>query len=119
MNFSPPETLKKRAFFLRAAARGQKIASAGMVVQILPTAPGEPLRVGYTTTKKLGNAVARNRARRRLREAARLTLAGLNLTQVDLVLIGRHDTAKLPFPQLCAALRQTVQARVHSQGSLL
>jgi ribonuclease P protein component len=101
----PPETLKRRADFLRLAAKGRKIARPGFVLQVLRGETETPLRVGYTATKKLGNAVARNRARRRLREAVRLALAGENLAGTELVVICRQETAAIPFPTLCADLR--------------
>ncbi len=116
--FSPPETLslpetlsaperfKKRADFLRLAARGRKIARPGFVMQFARSAAPAPLRVGYTATKKIGNAVARNRARRRLKEAARLAIAAMPpLNGVELVLICRADTATLPFATLQSSLR--------------
>ncbi len=101
----PPETLKRRADFLRLASKGRKIARPGFVLQVLRTEGKNPLRVGYTATKKLGNAVARNRARRRLREAVRLTLAVENFSGTELVVICRQETAAIPFPTLCADLR--------------
>jgi ribonuclease P protein component len=104
-DLAPPETFKRRAEFLALAARGRKIARPGFVMQALRDgAPDQALRVGYTATKKLGNAVARNRARRRLKEAARLTLAGRDLAGLKLVLICRQDTATLPFARLTAGL---------------
>src|SRR5580698_6433063 len=99
--FSPPETFKRRADFLRMASRGRKIAKPGFVIQVCTSETAAPLRVGYTATKKIGNAVARNRARRRLKEAARLTLAGRALQGVELVLICRQETATTPFAKLC------------------
>jgi ribonuclease P protein component len=105
-DFAPPETFKQRKDFLRLASRGRKIARPGFVMQILRNQSDAPLRAGYTATKKLGNAVARNRARRRLKEAARLTLAGQNLAGVELVLICRQETATIPFE----ALRQNLAA---------
>ncbi len=57
-------------------------------------------RLGFTTTKKLGNAVVRNRIRRRLREAARLYLAPSLRDHHDYVIIGRPEAATLPLPQL-------------------
>jgi ribonuclease P protein component len=105
-NFSPPDTFKLRADFLRLASRGRKIARPGFVLQFLRSDTAAPLRVGYTATKKIGNAVARNRARRRLKEAARLEIAGAGrLDGVELVLICRQDTAKLPFETLRGHLR--------------
>ena len=98
------ERLKKRQEFLRTAARGKRAAQPGLVLQAL--AVSEPsLRLGFTVTKKIGNAVVRNRARRRLKEAARLTLPGLALSGWDLVLIGRDATAERPFPLLIEDLR--------------
>jgi ribonuclease P protein component len=103
---SPPDRFKLRADFLRLASRGRKIARPGFVMQILRSDTATPLRVGYTATKKIGNAVARNRARRRLKEAARLELVGAGqLTGVELVLICRQETARLPFETLRANLR--------------
>ncbi|NNM57276.1 ribonuclease P protein component [Acidocella sp.] len=101
---SPPETFKRRAEFLRMASRGRKIAKPGFVMQFCTTGGQAPLRTGYTATKKIGNAVARNRARRRLKEAARLTLAGRDLSGVELVLICRQETGRLPFEKLCAGI---------------
>jgi ribonuclease P protein component len=101
---SPPETFKRRADFLRLAARGRKIARPGFVMQICTGSGEAPLHVGYTATKKIGNAVTRNRARRRLKEAARLTLAGQALPGVELVLICRQETARVPFDKLRAGL---------------
>ena len=65
--------LTRRGEFLKVASRGRKAARPGLVLQALPQ-PAGGLRLGFTATKKIGNAVVRNRAKRRLREAARLTL---------------------------------------------
>ena len=109
----PPPCLKVRAEFLRAAARGRKAAVHGLVLQAFARDDADPLRVGYTVTKKVGNAVVRNRTRRRLREAARLLLAGHALPGVDLVLIGRDATRGRPFAQLVDDLgRALVKAGV-------
>ena len=108
--------LKRRAEFLRVAAKGIKAPMPGLVLQALRRPDGAPARLGFTVTKKVGNAVKRNRTKRRLREAARLVLRGQTLrgapaTGVDLVLIGRDGTAKRPFPalldDLARALRRT------------
>jgi ribonuclease P protein component len=113
--FSPPETFKRRADFLRMASRGRKLARPGFVMQVCTNSSDAELRIGYTATKKLGNAVARNRARRRLKEAARLTLAGRALSGVELVLICRQETATVPFAKLRAgidaALAEAMAAR--------
>lgn len=95
-----PTRLKKRAEFLRVAAKGRKAPMPGLVLQALPRGDADPARLGFTVTKKVGNAVIRNRARRRLKEAARLLLREQALAGVDLVLIGRDATGKRPFPEL-------------------
>jgi ribonuclease P protein component len=83
-------TLKKRAEFL-ACARARKAHTAGMLVQGRQRREGEAegIRVGFTCSKKVGNSVARNRAKRRLREAARAVLPRLGRDGWDYVLVGR------------------------------
>jgi len=97
---APPERLKRRPQFLRVAAKGRKAVMPGLVLQVLPRADHGAARVGFTVTKKVGNAVIRNRARRRLKEAARLHLAEHPLHGVDLVLIGRDATGTRDFKDL-------------------
>ena len=96
--------LTRRSEFLRVAGRGRKAARPALVLQALPQPEG-PLRVGFTATKKIGNAVARNRAKRRLRAAARLTLAEAPPPGWDLVLIARDGTGSRPWDKLLADLR--------------
>lgn len=109
MRRNPPATLKRRAEFLHAAARGKKLARPGFVLQVVKAEPEAKLRVGFTASRKVGNAVARNRARRRLREMVRLTLAGSSLTGADLVLIARHDTVRIGFAALCGSFAETLE----------
>lgn len=97
---TPPQRLKRRAEFLRVASKGRKAPMPGVVLQALKRDDDAPARIGFTVTKKVGNAVIRNRTRRRLKEAARLLLAERGLTGVDLVLIGRDGTRKRDFPSL-------------------
>ena len=109
--------LTRRSEFLRAAGRGRKAARPGLVLQALPTGEGAPLRLGFTATKKVGGAVVRNRAKRRLREAARLTLSADAAPGWDLVLIARDATATRPFAQLLGDLRGALrQAGVSAAG---
>jgi ribonuclease P protein component len=95
-----PERLKRRADFLRVAGKGRKAPVHGLVLQALMRGDAGPIRVGFTVTRKVGNAVVRNRARRRLKEAARLLLRGQDLSGVDLVLIGRDATVRRRFADL-------------------
>jgi ribonuclease P protein component len=112
-----PPRLKQRRDFQRAASRGQKVARPGLVLQALPQ-PGQALRVGFTATKKLGNAVVRNRTKRRLREAARLLLGDGQVEGYDLVLIGRDQTRTRDFRTLMGDLRGAMkQAGVAIPGT--
>lgn len=63
-------------------------------------ADSRPPRVGFTATKKMGNAVARNRARRRLREAARRLVPLYGLPGVDYVFLARESTGAAPWDRL-------------------
>lgn len=103
-----PGRLKRRAEFLRAAASGKKAAIGGVVLQALARDDGQ-VRLGFTVTKKVGNAVVRNRTRRRLKEAARLLLQERPVAGVDLVLIGRDSTRKRNFLALQGDIRRALE----------
>lgn len=100
--------LKKRAEFLRVAAKGRKAPVPGLVMQALERGDQDPVRLGFTVTKKVGNAVVRNRTRRRLREAARQALAAEPVSGVDLVLIGRDATRGRKFALLVDDVRRAM-----------
>lgn len=97
----PVSVLRKRADFL-AAARARRQGTASMMVQGRKRGEdGLGMRVGFTCSKKVGNAVARNRAKRRLRAAAHEVLPVSGRIGWDYVLIGRKDiTAERPFEAL-------------------
>ena len=103
-----PGRLTRRAEFLRAAAKGRKAAATGVVLQALSRGDNDPARLGFTVTKKIGNAVIRNRTRRRLKEAARFVLDEHPVSGVDLVLIGREATRGRGFADLQNDLRRAL-----------
>lgn len=94
-----PTRLKKHRQFVCVANKGQKLVSSGLILLYMPNET-QYLRVGFTVTKKLGNAVVRNRIRRRLREVVRLGLQGFDKTGYDFVIIGRQATLIRPFKKL-------------------
>ena len=116
--------LKCRSEFLRAAGRGRKWAAPGLVLQACRrprNADGEadsaPPRVGFTASRKVGSAVQRNRARRRLRAAADQLLPRSARAGTDYVLIARAGTLTRPYQDLVGdletALKRVAEARNH------
>lgn len=103
--------LKRRDFL--AAAQAKSFAAKGVVVQMRDRKDGLPARAGFTVTKRLGKAVTRNRIKRRLREAARLTLPELAEMGHDYVLIGRASGLDRPFSSLQNDIR-TALKRLHT-----
>ena len=113
------QTLAKRSDFL-AAARARHRATPGFVVQArqrtTPDAATAPIRVGFTCSKKVGNAVARNRAKRRLRAIARAVLPEHGRAGWDYVLIGRLDkTASRDFAVMQRDLTDALE-KLHGNG---
>jgi len=102
------ETLKNRRDFL-AAARAPRVARPAFVVQCRNRGDDGPMRVGYTCSKKVGNAVARNHAKRRLRAAAHQVLPVHGRRGCDYVLIGRRGTtSEIAFSDLCTSLKDAI-----------
>ena len=97
------ERLKTRSQFLAVAATRRKCAVDGLVLQARARDDSTPhIGIGFTATKKVGNAVVRNRARRRLKEAARVALARAGAGGFDYVAIARAATPDTPFERLVA-----------------
>jgi ribonuclease P protein component len=95
----PMERLRQRADFL-AAATGVKIPAAAFVLQAKSRGDQGPPRIGFTVSKKVGNAVERNRVRRRLREIVRLTGTDRIRAGHDYVLVGRRAALAMPFERI-------------------
>ena len=106
------ERLKQRADFL-AAATGTRVPSAAFVLQARQRTDDGPARFGFTVSKKVGNAVERNRVRRRLREIVRLSHLALHIGH-DYVLVGRRAALNLPFARIAQDYEGALQ-RVHKR----
>lgn len=115
------DVMRRRADFLRAA-RARRVSTPSFLLQARRRSPDEAtatdpgaIRVGYTCSKKVGNAVARNRAKRRLREAARAVLPVKGRPGWDYVLVGRREvTAARRFDELKADLERALE-RLHDR----
>ena len=108
------ETIRKRADFL-AANRGIRVAPPGFVLLAQPN--GERgMRFGVTVTKKIGNAVVRNRMKRRFRALLRAALPGEGLADHDHILIGRDGGVERDFTKLRAELAEALARAAAGKG---
>jgi len=107
------ERLRQRSQFLAVAA-GAKVPTAGFVLQARRRDDEGPARVGFTVSKKVGNAVERNRVRRRLKEAVRLSGALRVRAGHDYVVVGRRAALTHDFARLIGDLEQSL-ARLHDK----
>jgi ribonuclease P protein component len=107
------DRLKTRADFLRAQ-RGLRRRAASLTLETCPTPAAKSatgrVRVGYTASRKVGGAVERNRAKRRLRAAAAALLPLYGQEGNDYVLVARRETLSRPFDGLLADLASTLKA---------
>lgn len=108
--------LKRRSEYLRIARNGRKWAMPGLVLQVGrgdvrddATDQAAAMRVGFTASRKVGNAVARNRVRRRLRAAAEEILPVHAKPGRDYVIIGRAATLRRPFHALLGDLENALK----------
>jgi ribonuclease P protein component len=111
MSAATMERLKRRPDF-RAAAAGQRASVGTFVVQARRRAEDGPVRIGFTVSRQVGNAVERNRVRRRLREMVRLSQGDGMHDGHDYVLIGRRAALAVPFGQMRQEL-DTALGRIH------
>ncbi len=108
------ERMRQRADFL-AAASGLKVHAGGFVLQARRREDQGPARIGLTVSKKVGNAVERNRVRRRLREIVRLSPLPL-MSGHDYVLVGRRAALALPFARMAEEFEGALK-RVQRRGA--
>ena len=101
------QSMPARRDFLQARNQGKKALARGLVIQATKR-DSDIWRVGLTASKKIGNAVCRNRARRRMRALARQHLAPLARPGVDYVLIARHDTISCDWQDLVTGLKKAI-----------
>lgn len=111
-----PRRLKKRREFL-AAREGERRRGRLLLLEVHDRkAPDEAPRVGFTVTKKVGNAPVRNRVRRRLREAVRLAGAAEMQPGHDYVVVGRREVLGAEFSALQAELTARIAGRRPPRG---
>ena len=108
------ETIRKRADFV-AANRGLRVARPGFVLLAHPNG-GRGTRFGVTVTKKIGNAVVRNRMKRRFRELLRAQLPTAGLPDTDHVLIGRDGGVERDFAKMGDELAEALRRAAAGKG---
>lgn len=115
-NKRTPGRLKNRPDFLAVQA-GEKLRGGTFLLEVLNrNSPEEEPRVGFTVTKRQGNAVERNRMRRRLKEAVRLS-AGFSMKPGhDYVIVARRDVLTTPFERLNSLLIERIEGRTKSRS---
>lgn len=98
--------LKRRAEFLRVAGSRKKWVAPGLILQAAagPTVPSAETRIGFTASRKVGIAVVRNRARRRLKAAVAATMPLHAAAGHDYVLVARAETVRRPYAELVGDL---------------
>lgn len=107
-NGNPIQRLVRRSEYLRVARARKYVVTKGLILQFETKdlkADGSAPRVGYTVSKKVGNAVTRNRARRRLKSVVNDVLSSSIEQPLDLVLIGRVDTLQRTYDELLEDFR--------------
>jgi len=102
--------LKRRAEFLRVAGTKRRWVAPGLILQVAPSSsaatesPASVPRIGFTASRKVGGAVVRNRARRRLKAAVAALMPLHAAPGHDYVLVARGETARRPYVDLMTDL---------------
>ena len=119
---NPVERMVKRSQYLRVARARKYVASKGLILQFEikdPNEGGNRHRVGFTVSKKVGNAVVRNRARRRLKSVVNDVLTSSEERPLDLVLIGRVNTLKRSYDELLSDFRFVLKSARTRQEKII
>jgi len=112
------ERLKRRSDFravAQAAGGGARVHASAFILQARARGKAGPPRVGFTVSKQVGNAVERNRVRRRLRELIRLAPPAALSASHDYVLIGRRAALKVAFDAMMKELGGALR-RIHASS---
>jgi ribonuclease P protein component len=109
------QRLKRRTDF-QAAAKGARAPASNFVLQARSRGDEGACRIGFTVSRQVGNAVERNRVRRRLREVVRLAPQAALCAGHDYVLIGRRAALDASFPDLVGELAAALR-RIHPSGA--
>jgi ribonuclease P protein component len=114
-------TVKKRRDFLAATSTGKKFITKSIILQMVARTEGHPdglsiSRIGFTVTKKMGNAVIRNSIKRRLREAARPALAKHGVAGHDYVVISRNLALTCEFSDLVRDMEFAFTRIIHHKN---
>lgn len=102
-------TLKTSPDFQRIARTCRKWVAPAFIMQIVKTSEGQAFRLGLTASRKVGNAVVRNRAKRRLREMVRVILKDRALAGIEIVLIARTAAANYDFARMTEDFKKGIE----------
>ncbi|MCK0069348.1 ribonuclease P protein component [Kordiimonas laminariae] len=100
--------IKKRPEYLAVSSTRRRWVTPSFILQAKPPVGNDtetPPRAGFTASKKVGNAVKRSKAKRRIREAARLVVPGNGQTGWDYVFVCRECMTDYPFEKLCSDIK--------------
>ena len=119
---NPVERMVRRSQYVRVARARRYVAAKGLILQFEIKAPnegGNRHRVGFTVSKKVGSAVVRNRARRRLKSVVNDVLTSSEERPLDLVLIGRVSTLKRSYDELLGDFRFALKSARTRQEKII
>jgi ribonuclease P protein component len=109
------EWLKKRSEFLNVTKAGNRFVTPAFIVQMYSRSSEGPPRCGITASRKVGGAVKRNRAKRRLRSLVRMTMPQGARCGTDYVLIAREEVLKRDFSVMAQELEHALK-KLHQRG---